>query len=159
MAQRYGEIGSTESEKLLSNIKVIAVFGGKASRSGNAFDISQQQDTCGERKQFVKLQEPKGRHGKTRQPTRDVAGDGDASRRKTQQRRDGDRRRYDGEAHRLTWQKPLAKQEQQDRHKPDRQHDPVDTAKLACELDQALEEIVPATGDPEQAWQLRHDDG
>ena len=64
-----------------------------------------------------------------------------------------------GKPDRLARQKPLAEQQQQDRHKPDRQHDPVDAAELAGELDQAIEEIVPAAGDAEQARQLRHDDG
>src|SRR4030095_10055295 len=55
--------------------------------------------------------------------------------------------------------RPRAEQEQQDRHQPDRQHDPVDAVELPDQRDQAIEEIAPAAGNAKQTRQLRHDDG
>ena len=78
---------------------------------------------------------------------------------RAKQGRNKDRQGDDDEPDGLTRQKARAKQEQRDRHEPDRQNDPMDIAELAEEPDQAIEEIVPTAGDPEEAGQLRHDDG
>ncbi len=81
MAQRDREIGGTQPQKFLPHVERVAVLGRKASRRGDAFDIGEQENSGGERKQLVEFQEPKGRHGKTRQPLRYLSGDGNAQRR------------------------------------------------------------------------------
>ena len=64
-----------------------------------------------------------------------------------------------GKPNRSSRQEPCTKQQQRDRCKPDRQHDPVNAAELSDKRDQAIEEIMTAAGNAEQARQLRHDDG
>ena len=102
---------------------------------------------------------PKVGRAKLGRPFGIVAGDGNAERRQAECRCDNDRQDDDRKSDRPARQQALAQQEQQDRHKPDRQHDPVDAAELSDKRDQAIEEIASAAGNAEQARQLRHDDG
>ena len=70
-----------------------------------------------------------------------------------------DRQRHDGESDRLSRQQPFAEQQEQERNGADRQDEQIDVAELTGEPDRAVEEIVAAAGNAEQARQLAHDDG
>ena len=135
MAERRREIGRAQPQKLLPHIEGIAVLGRKASRGGDAFDVGEQQDAGGQRKQFVGLQQTEARHSQNAGNPfgiSPVTGNPSAGRPSTVA--DNDRQDHDRQSDRPARQPAFAEQQQQDRDKPDRQHEPVDAAELSDKL-------------------------
>ncbi|MGY3422231.1 hypothetical protein ACVWZW_002706 [Bradyrhizobium sp. F1.13.4] len=135
------------------------MLGSKAAGGGDAFDIGQQYASRSQREELVGLQQTKTRQPDSRQSLWDLPGDWYAKRRKAKQCCQDNRQRHDREPDRPSRQPPLSHQQERERDGSDRQNQPIDAAELAGELDGAIEEIVTASGDTEQARQLAHHDG
>jgi hypothetical protein len=90
------------------------MLGRKASGRRHAFDIGQQQTTRGNGKQLVEFQHSEPRQRKAGQSFRNLSGERNTQRGKSEQRGDEDRQGHDRKPDRLARQQPFAGQQQRD---------------------------------------------